>query len=166
MRPLSLATFGELEAAGIPLSSLSGKGATEKWAQLFAHLAGRHEPDAAQELLADLLKDPVAFRRFQQRILDSLQASDDVKRDTPQKKRHTVKNPLEHMKRSKDDMREEESETEESLDMTHLLMLSRLSGISLNDLSRMTFRGLHQLQQWLKDHPPDPPMQSLLGAMG
>lgn len=159
MRPLSLGTFADLEGEGITLSSLSRKARPGTWARLFIFLADLEGEDADEErILAELLQDPIAFKRFQENLANALQ--DRTKAKQQQSTKRQVKNPLEGKKKT--DMREEESETEE-LDASFLLMVARLSGLSLNDLSRMSFAGVLLVQHWLKDNPPQPSMGGLFG---
>ena len=152
MRPLSLGTFADLEGEGITLSSLSGKAPPVIWARLFIQLATLEGEDANEEhILASLLQDPVAFKRFQKHLKHALEDRSKVKQQ--QSLTRQVKNPLD--KKKKTDKREQEAEPEE-LDASFLLMVARLSGLSLADLSRMSFSGVLLFQHWLKDNPPQP----------
>jgi len=166
MRPLSLGTFAELESEGLGLSSLSRLVHYEQWAKLFALLAelDHHDEQVIKRLVRGILLDPVGFEKFQRTIEESLTYKNESR---VQINRRTVKNPLEALKkeqRVKQGMREDEAETE-PLDATSILLAARLSGLSLADISRMSFRGLLALQDWLKENPPQPAGLGLLAGL-
>jgi hypothetical protein len=147
MRPLSLGTFAALEGEGITLPSLSSKAPPLLWARLFILLAELEGEEANEErILTALMQDPIALRRFQHALTEALS---DRQATARQATKRQVKNPLH-------DKREEEADSDEEFDATFLLMVARLSKLSLEDLSRMTFSGIMALNKWLEENPPQP----------
>lgn len=157
MRPLSLGTFAYLEGEGITLPSLSGKASPQIWARLLILLADLEGEDADEErVFARLLKDPIALQKLQHEMVSSLKQRDKTL-ERQKVNRRQVKNPLEHKKTDKKaDNRDEAEDEPEELDAAFVLMVARLSGLSLADISKMSFRGLLGLQEWLKENPPQP----------
>lgn len=160
MRPLSLGTFADLEGEGIRLTSLSGKAAPEVWARLFIFLAGLEGDDADEDqVLALLLQDPIALKQFQTELAHSLESKSTASRTATQRK---VKDPR-NLKKKETQREEPADEEPEELDASFVLMVARLSGLSLADISRMSFAGVLLLQEWLKENPPQPSLGGLFG---
>jgi hypothetical protein len=149
MRPLSLRTFADLEGEGITLSSLSGKAPGTLWARLFMQLASLEPSQADEErILSALLQDPLALKKLQFELTNALSHKQQVQDNYRHRK---VKNPLTEKKQETP-----EEPVPEELDVSFLLMVARLTGLSLDDISRMTFSGILALQEWLKENPPQP----------
>jgi hypothetical protein len=139
LKPLSLATIAEAEGRGIFLEDLQA-GDVQAWVSFLEFLSGVE----ATRLIEALEQYPLVLEAFQRKVLWAFGAE-----DHPEVKvnRRTVKNPL------KDTKKEVKPEP---TDFGFLVTLSRVTGISLNDLSRMTLRGLMAVQASLKDLPPAP----------
>ncbi|ABU96928.1 hypothetical protein [Thermus phage P23-45] len=139
MRPLSLATLAEAEGQGILLENLQA-GDLQSWTRFLEFLSGVE----AAKLVAALEKYPLVLEAFQRKVMWAFGADDasEVKVN-----RRRVKNPLKDTK---------EEVKPEPTDFGFLVTLSRVTGIALSDLSRMTLRGLMAVQASLKDLPPAP----------
>lgn len=138
MRPLSLATLAEAEGRGIFMEQLQS-GKPEPWFRFLEFISGQ-----TSEVIAKTVTEyPLVFEVFQQKVLWAFGSEEpEVKVN-----RRQVKNPLKDKK--------EEAEVS-SIDFGFLITLSRVSGIALSDLFRMTLRGLSAVQDSLKELPPAP----------
>lgn len=157
MKPLSLATFAELEGYDITIGRLQS-GDAVVWLQLYAFLARMPlgEPDAADEtLVAAVHVDPLGFQQFQEFVKNAFAGTEDGEGPTVVRRRR-IKDPREQEK-------EREGKVQET-DMSFLIYLARMSSIPLSELLRMTFRGIHAVQASLEDMPPVNPMASLMGG--
>lgn len=140
LKPLSLKTLAEAEGEFIFLEDLQA-GQPEAWLRFLAFLSGK----SPQEVEASISRNPLALEAFQRQVLWSFGGEDDPRQ---QVRRRTVKNPL------KDKVEKEVKP--EPVDFGFLITLSRLSGIQLGDLFRMSLRGLMALQKDLEANPPQP----------
>lgn len=153
MRPLNLRTFADLEGAGLSLNSLA-KGAEDKQRQtelslkLFMFLAQVQDEDP-EELLGLITLDPRGFKAYSETLQNSLKIPDDEQ-------------PRQVNRRQVKTGRKDEDSSLAAIDMSGLLMFSRLSGISLADLSQMSFAGYVKVTRWLDDNPPQPNLGGLI----
>lgn len=145
MRPLSLATYAELESRGIRLSDLSKPGALDLWVRLYSFLA--HDLDL-EKVKAGFMACPLDVKTFQLAIQESFGGEE--ARQAVARHRKAV-NPL----------KKQEEEEGELPDMSFVVTLARLSGIPISDLFRMTFRGLDAVQRSLEEMPPQPSLGGL-----
>jgi|SRR5690625_1536549 len=152
MRPLSLRTFAEMEGVGLSLNMLA-KGAADKQLQtklsvdLFKFLAQVEDEDP-EVIIGLIAQDPRGFKEYTEVLTNSLKIPDDEQPRQVNRRQVKTDRPGD--------------EPEEVLDMSGLLMFSRLSGISLADLSQMSFAGYLKLTRWLEANPPQPNLGGLI----
>lgn len=158
-KPLSLRTFAELEGIGISLFILQTqlKQKPELWTDLLYFLVGAITPKDKEEFQANLLQDPIAHEHIKNRFSQSLNTkAAPVERDRPSRfaPPPVIKNPiLEAQKKAKEEQGEV---TVEEMDMLFLFTLSRHSGVPLDNILDMTFKGVGALTEWLEENPPMP----------
>lgn len=146
MRPLSLDTFAELEGRGWDLAAMS-TGDFYVWTRVFAYLAGLPSgDDDIEELAARFMSSPSDLKLFQHRIAESFYFESDKDALKASTKKRKVVNPNE----------KSEDNPDSNTDVSFILLVARQSGISLADISRMSYRGVRALQQTLEDMPPTP----------
>lgn len=162
-KPLSLNTFAQAELRGLTLTKLAGQGdkVLEAWLLLFMFLAEiENTPANLEELLAVILTSPNEWEMFQHTVGSTFSDGSDAA--SPGKQVQTGQRRVKQWKPPKQDSEDEQDEPDQA-DYSFLVLVSRMSGISLADLSRMTFRGLLSVQKSLEEMPPQPAMGGLLG---
>lgn len=162
MRPLSLATFAEAEMYGLDLSRLSNKQDHKAWIELFAFLSGQDPTDEqhlADELLPELLTDPIGFEAFRVRVAESFSGEElPQQQDAPEPK----KGPRKVQKYKSPEPEEAVGEKKETVDYAFLIDVARTSGVPIRDLMLMTFYGVTCVSKSLEKLPP---MPGLLGGL-
>lgn len=157
MRPLSLKSFAQAESRGVSLSRLSAPNDMQVWVELFAFLADvpYRTQNEQENLLADILTDPVAFEQFRSRVAQSFADEQDSTPEEAAKKQRRV---VQKYKPEKDD-----TEPQDDTDYGFVVDLARTSGLSLSDFFAMSFRGLIGVEKSLERMPPQPGLGGLLG---
>lgn len=152
MLPLCLATFAKLEMYGISLQSLNTND-LDTWVNLYCRLASIDPAVTANQIKLDFASNPLDLQLFQHKFAESFQEGGLAGSTSTTIKPRRVQHPLKP---------QNENEEESTLDMSDLVTMSRISGISLFDLSRMSFRGLAAVEYSLKEMPPMPPTLPIL----
>lgn len=149
MKPLSLATFAAAELAGCGLDALLNpdlEAATEAWIVLYAFLRGEDPELVAREVGVNR----AAFAAFIEHVKASIESP--VQEEQVRTSHRRSKDPRTHIV-SPDGTT---MEAREGTNYAVLFDLVRYTRVSLDDLYRMTYRGLMALSSHLEDNPPAP----------
>lgn len=164
MRPLSLAVFAEAELIGLDLARLSDPKDTRAWIELFAFLTGIDATDETvlmEQVLPELLTDPVGFEAFRVRVAESF-SGEEAPKQQPEEPR---KGPRKVQKYKAPEPEEAVREKKEMVDYGFLLDVARTSSIPVSDLMRMTFYGVTCVSKSLERLPPMPGLGGLMGGI-